>query len=443
MKNKVKLTFRTMREHVYIRFDYNGVVRDRSTGMRRLSGKTLDAHLGYTGKSGHESDENEKLLAYRERVKAKINDAFDIDPSASLHNILDHIDGKKFVSDSNFTASGMVMKYLSRLSENRIRVDGNGRHLSEFTIKDRSSKCSKILEIIKHAGDVDFGKYNIGSVPVVGEPVVVREINNFTERLIRYMQEQKYNDSSIHSYVSTLKVVLRYFEGAEGIRLGYLIDGLKYVKPNYDVYVMTIAQSRFVIANYKRIKDECTTEAQKNAVDYWVTALLLTPRFGDMRRWKVDSLFKVGDQTWIGYVSGKTGAVVQVPVPSMLLDIFLENARRYSGHLLPPTNHTISSKIKSIAKRYDVFNSNVKTWKMEGGKRVDEIKKSWEMLHIHMMRATAITNMLESDGGKPHVVKGYSGHSEDSRSFGRYVKARGESIDVLSDGIGKLMGINK
>jgi integrase len=297
--------------------------------------------------------------------------------------------------------------------------------LSQWTIHTRSSEISVLLELIGELPELDFKKYNVNTIPVFGEVLIKRKYGDFVESFLQKLIEKKYDDSTIYKYISTLRQSTFFVLHENALYTGDLLSKLKYKRPNYEVETITTEQAKFILDNYPRIRMECRTLQQQYALQYWITALLLSPRISDMKSWTRNNIFKVDGETWIKYYAQKTQNSnpfpIEVPVPEMLMPIFNRNILEFRGKLLPPMNSAINEKLETIAKRYQIFHNDVIRRRKKGGKPITKVMKGWQQVHIHMMRATAITLFVE-DGMPESVVKGFSGHTTDSQSFRRYVK---------------------
>ena len=91
----------------------------------------------------------------------------------------------------------------------------------------------------------------------------------------------------------------------------------------------------------------------------------------------------------------------------------------------------VSQYMKQIASRLPIFQYEYRRELFHGGRLSYKTGQRWEFIHIHEMRGTCITNMLQA-GVNEEVVKSFSGHTINSQDFSRYVKARPETkLDAM------------
>lgn len=312
--------------------------------------------------------------------------------------------------------------YKQRITDGDITNRKDGMPLSEHTVKTRSAETDRFIELAKSIKTFTFD-----------DDKTKEDYRIFVQNIKKYFVTLGLNDQTIYGYTSRLRMILAYFLDIDEIpiKMSFLRD-LRWKKPSYDVIVMTEDQTRFVLQNYKAIREDCTKK-QAMALDYWVTGLILAPRKSDMAAWKEENLFKKGNGYWISYRTNKTEKKIEVPVPDFLIDIFKRNVSMYNGYLLPqPLNTDINEKLQTIAKRYDIFHNDIVTWKKEGGVSKEFTMKGYEAVAIHKARATAITNMFECNASVYDVIE-FSGHTKNSASLGRYVRSRDNAKLKLSN----------
>jgi integrase len=171
---------------------------------------------------------------------------------------------------------------------------------------------------------------------------------------------------------------------------------------------------------------ECKAQAQSNAIEYFVAGYLTMARISDMKSWTQANLVKIHDQDYLKYyqvkLKNKSSKIITVPVPEILMALFRKNIFAHNGRLLPWVDNNINFNLRMALKKYDVFDKPATRERVKAGKRVGTAEdglKTYDILHIHMVRATAITHLLE-DGATDFEVKQFSGHTINSSAFQRY-----------------------
>jgi integrase len=216
----------------------------------------------------------------------------------------------------------------------------------------------------------------------------------------------------------------------------YSIDNLDHIQRivfqniKYDVEVLTSEDTEYIISQEKKIR-MMLSKKQSDAMDYLIVALFMAPRVGDMKKWDSSNLYVKDGKNWLTYVQEKTGTKIDVPINSVVYTIFSRNLT-LCGKLLPECPTNLNKSISGICSLVPSMQCQGSKTRIRGGKITEIRKPKWEMISIHRMRATAITNML--DAGVPeHVVKSYSGHTGDSKAFARYVKSRDNAKTKASE----------
>jgi integrase len=227
------------------------------------------------------------------------------------------------------------------------------------------------------------------------------------------------SDSSVKKKVDDLKSIMRWFAKRHMISIGDFISEIKFGSVKIDVEVLTMDETRYVLNEESNIRKKCSP-VQSIVLDYWIAALHLGARFGDMVSWTKDNLISDNGEMWLSYNQEKTGQEITVPVPARVEEIFSDNLRNY-GRPLRHISYNPTNVLKQIAKKMPIFRKEFTRVRKYAGKPVRITGQRWEFLSIHKMRGTAITNMLDANVPE-HIVKSFSGHVGDSRSFARYVK---------------------
>lgn len=104
------------------------------------------------------------------------------------------------------------------------------------------------------------------------------------------------------------------------------------------------------------------------------------------------------------------------------------------GRIFPKTENVIMNrKLKTLGQLCG-FNEEIQTTYWKGNKRIDEVKKKWELIGTHCGRRTFICNAL-SMGISPQIVMKWTGHS-DYDSMKPYIaitdKAKAEAMEKFN-----------
>lgn len=322
-------------------------------------------------------------------------------------------------SSEDVTLSFITQEYRKRLDRNRIYNKKTGKPLSERT-KDLMRSILSIMESYSKTDDFNFTSFNIS------QPKSKHRYDDLVSSLKAHLSHL--DNNTTHNYLTHIKSIIKTVCHWHEIEIGYLLDNLKMSFTDKDVIILDQDQHDFIISNYDEILEGCTN-LQRQVMQYWYVALSLAPRKADMFNWRDSNLYTDEDGImWIKYIPQKrqsSGTIIDVPIyDDRVKAIFEENSKRFSGRLLPPiSNKTyISTVMKKIAKRYEIFHREVQIF--ENG----QVKKKpmWELIKLHQMRATG-ASMKVMDGMPESIVKEYTGHTHDSKSWTRYMKVLNSS----------------
>jgi len=95
--------------------------------------------------------------------------------------------------------------------------------------------------------------------------------------------------------------------------------------------------------------------------------------------------------------------------------------------MLPRTTQAMAPIIKTILKRYPIFERTIKTTRVKGGKKVISSVPLWQQLTIHKMRGSAMTAMRRNRV-PDNVIKQWSSHTENGRSYSMYFQTEKKEL---------------
>jgi len=420
---KIRVTFVKRRKYIFIRVIADSLRFEFSTGYKIPRLATLYAG-GLIGRQSSAGEINEKIQAKKKEVQDKVNKLIEADINVPFEHIKSYILGQGGEIGEDMKLSGIVKRAKRIVESGKVMNKVTGKPLAPLTLQRKGVTYKRIIDCLEGC-DIDIRRYNAGTFNMYGPEKIRRiyrdSISTFKNNMIRL----KYNDSTISHTIGDFKSLIQEAAGDANIWMGNLLNDLNYKSPDYQVEIITTEQARFILNQYDKIKSDITSRSDEVALDYWVAALSTAARFGDMQSWTTENLKEDGDNTWLSYIPSKTrnssGNTVTCPVGDLLKRIFTANAFGNNGKLLPYIDRSnVGKRMRQIAKRYEIFGNKITRTRLYGGVQKTETIPAWKTIHIHQMRATAITLMLEA-GVPEQVVKQFSAHVTDSKSFRRYV----------------------
>jgi hypothetical protein len=394
-----------------------------STGIRKLSGE-FDSETGYSYTDDIYTTANYKLMEFRLSVKEKYTQLFsEIGAPPTKSELKELVTGKGSKKSQSYTLLEVLCSYKEACQTKQII--SHGKPLKEST---KRNKIAQINSIIKACSDKELSfvvtkRYHrrdngVAAYQGLGEDIISQLLNS------------EYDSSTIHTLINTLKSILRWHMTRHSASNIEFIQRIEFQNIRYDVEVLTSEDTEYIISQEKKIR-MMLSPRQSNAMDYLIVALFIAPRVGDMKKWDSSNLYEKDGKNWLTYSQEKTGVKIDVPINSLVHTIFSRNLISCQ-RLLPlcPTN--LNKSISTICSLVPSMQEQGSKTRIRGGKITEIRKPRWQMVSIHRMRATAITNML--DAGVPeHIVKSFSGHTGDSKAFAKYVKARRDGKSKASE----------
>lgn len=290
---------------------------------------------------------------------------------------------------------------------------------------------------------------------VQGEPVRIRVIKGenkrlfnsernywrkFYERFTHFLYHKKNCfDNYVGTVIKTIRIFFNWLNWEKGIKTGDFYKSFYVCYEEVPIITLMPEQLQFLI-NDSTFHDSLSGPLRK-AKDVFVFGCTVALRVSDLFNIKFSDVEKIGPATYLPVKTIKTGAIVRIKLPAYAVEIVAQFRRQARNRktIFPPIPRTrFNNQIKAIAAAAG--------WQQETGKQrtkrgiASEITMSagdhkyrfCNLVSSHTMRRTAITTMLMM-GMKEHVVKQISGHTNDSKSFYRYVNLVQSYLDNEMD----------
>jgi hypothetical protein len=414
---------------------------DRSTKIHAEPSDGFDTSLKRFTKN---SKKNQALAKFETEILQKYEDLKYLHkgdvPDQSFIDTMDRRKPIEPLGEEGLSLGAMHKAFREKAENGNLYSKRTGKRLSDDTMECHVYTARLIERYVANGSPgLDIGRYNLATMGTLGKKAVKDHYDAFIAALKNFLISEDQSDSSIFKNLYRVKFMLNHFADLHEIELGDLLKNLKYPKPKKDPVVLSNEQVEYVLRHYNIMMSECPTARQREALQYWYTALILNPRRKDLNLWDKDNLFSRNGETWIRYIPHKTkntsGVKVEALVPATLLVIFKENIKRY-GKLLPKLDHNLNLNIKRIARRYEIFGNEIQIFKKGKFKTV----KVCDYVHIHMMRGSGMTHKLEN-GWSELETKESSGHTYDSESFKAYVKISTQAKQKVASAYHKQLGL--
>ncbi|MEO5990600.1 MAG: tyrosine-type recombinase/integrase [Ferruginibacter sp.] len=262
----------------------------------------------------------------------------------------------------------------------------------------------------------------------------------FYLQFTQYLYSQKNCfDNYVGTVIKTIRVFFNYLNREAGIKTGDFYKSFYVNKEEVPIITLMPQQLQFLI-NDKNFEESLSPSLQKSKA-ILVFGCTVALRISDLFNIKFSDIEKVGNVYYLPVKTLKTGSFIRAKLPEYavkIIEAFKLTAKKRKTIFppIPPTR--FNSHLKEIAE----FAGWVQVTGKQRTKRgvLHEIKykglekqyRFCDLVSSHIMRRTAITTMLMM-GMKEHVVKKISGHTNDSKSFYRYVNLVQSYLDNEMD----------
>jgi integrase len=256
---------------------------------------------------------------------------------------------------------------------------------------------------------------------------------NFHKCLSQFLfQDRNCHDNYVGLIFKQIKAFFKWLNRELGINTGFYYLSFYTMRQEIPVFTLSIAQLRFLM--FDKDFENSLPNILQQCKDVLVFGCLVGLRYSDLLKLSALNIQTVEGIVYLKVLSQKTRTFTSVKLPPSAL-LIIEKYRKNKTRILPCKSLCVFNQhIKEIAFNagwtYPLMNYRTK-------RGVEDIKgkqksRFCDMISSHIMRRTCITIMLTS--GIPElVVKKVSGHSNNSRSFFRYVNFAQEIMDSEID----------
>jgi hypothetical protein len=327
--------------------------------------------------------------------------------------------------DDRTTLSGFASQFYDKINSGHLTKKSDGRAYASRSISVMLGVVSIIEKFVIKHGDFDFSKYNDNTAAAVGKSAVSKAYNDLCENIKAYLiTECGYGQYTVSNTLSTISLIINERAEYHGINISdRYLSKLKYkIRKENVVVALSSEQFEWLMDNEDLVRGDCKLKSERIWVDYMYAGLLTAARLGDLGGFNMSNLIKSNDGYMLSYIPMKTknssGVKVEMPVVDRLLSIFLRNAEKYNGKLLPVYRHQKAAPpaVRAILAKYEIFHNYVQYLDTEGNIASGRL---CDVFVFHSTRASLITYLL-SKGEQETVIKSVSGHTLDSSSFKVY-----------------------
>ncbi len=256
---------------------------------------------------------------------------------------------------------------------------------------------------------------------------------NFYTRFSSYLFANGAHDNYVGSVFKTIRTFFNYLEAEKNISISGLHKSFFVTKRDPPIFTLDANQLRFLI--FDEPFHNKLDVMQKRVKDIFVFGCTVALRFSDLINLKQSNLIQINEYWYIRTNSIKTGTFTQVKLPAYAVDIIAAYKDRRSVKLFPAIYlNTFNNHLKEIGElagwTYTVNKQQYRKGQLSN--TASQTHRFCDLMSSHMMRKTAITNMLIHQVDES-IVRKISGHAAGSKEFYRYVSYSQTLIDEKTD----------
>ncbi|HMJ46879.1 MAG TPA: tyrosine-type recombinase/integrase [Ferruginibacter sp.] len=259
-------------------------------------------------------------------------------------------------------------------------------------------------------------------------------------------KEKNCYDNYVGMITKTIRVFFGYLNRELGIVTGDFYKSFYVCQEEIPIITLMPEQLNFLI-NDNQFKHSLSRPLEK-ARNIFIFGCTVGLRISDLFVTKFSDIEYTGGCYYLPVKTIKTASRVRIKLPGYAMDIIREFRKSAKGRktIFPPVPPTrFNNQIKSLAELAGWTHQISKTRNKRGRSEetlFSETGRAYrfcDLVSSHTMRITAITTMLML-GMKEHVVKQISGHTNDSKSFYRYVNFVQSYVDNEMDRVFEELG---
>lgn len=234
-------------------------------------------------------------------------------------------------------------------------------------------------------------------------------------------------DNYVGTVIKIIRIFFNYLNKEKGIATGNFYKNFYACKEEIQIITLRPEQLQFLINN-KEFEQALAKPLQRSKAIF-VFGCTVALRVSDLFSVKFSDIETVGEVHYLSVKTIKTGTLVRIKLPCYAIKIIeqFKATAKTRKTIFPPIPHArFNVHLKSIAELAG-WTNEIGKFRTKRGVAYNICSTSGkkqfrfcDLVSSHVMRRTAITTMLML-GMKEHIVKQISGHSNDNKSFYRYV----------------------
>ncbi|MDN3689650.1 site-specific integrase [Cyclobacterium jeungdonense] len=243
--------------------------------------------------------------------------------------------------------------------------------------------------------------------------------HNFYSKFVQEMNKKGYRINSVGKHIMVIKTFMSYAT-ENGYNTNLFFKSKKFKAYNVTGFSVYLNESELQ-AIYE--KDLSKTPHLDRVRDLFLVGAWTGLRFSDFTSIKPGNIKK----GFLHIKTAKTGENVVIPIHHTIKAIMAKHQGKYPNNLPPAiSNQKMNKYLKDIAQEIDCLQTDVEAEYIQGGMKVTETKKKWELVTTHTARRSFATNVYKSGFPAISLMK-ITGHRTET-AFLKYIKVTPEDV---------------
>lgn len=407
----MKITFYARGKFVQARISDGTKVNYRlSTGIKirpehkfvkgKFVGNTPEIQLLNTDLERNRFVLSDLYTKYRDLERIKLNYNFDIVEDEPME-------------EGNYDMIDLLKEYIRRARSGEI-TKKNKKPFSDNTIRSYETAVYHLTGYSQLTGSLDLSKFAFGDQ--ASKMKSKGKYDEYFKGFDKYLIDLEFRQTTRSNTFNAIVIMLKYWQE----ELCMTLPRITFV-PVCENPILVLP-SEFVskfINDTDKVYDRLNGYL-KYAWEICATILITTLRVTDAISLSKKDLHFEGEKMYIMKFNKKTGAMTHIPLPDKLRKVYNDNLA-YHGDIYSMKGNT-NNLYKYIPILFAMYSEmheivNVRSFGIHG-EPISDTKPWYQAVHPHLLRKTAITNMIAS-GMDARNVRFASGHTDGSMAFER------------------------
>jgi integrase len=319
------------------------------------------------------------------------------------------------------------------------RLKKDGKKIKPQTIENYNAVLLLIQEFEEHASC----KLRIRTVGSKNKRFLIVERNYWKKFYITFtdfMYKQKgCCDNYVGIVIKMIRIFFRYLQIEKMISVGEFYKQFHVYREEIPIVTLLPEQLKFLI-NDQQFNEQLTPALirTKNIFIFGCTVAL---RYSDLFNMKFTDIESVNGSNYLCVKSKKTEVITRIKLPDYVIAIIdrLKCKHGKRKTILPSiSKNQLNKNLKLLAEKAGWTHVVIKK-RSRRGKEIEIVKvvdqsnyRFCDLMSSHTMRRTAVSTMLML--GMPEItVRKISGHTQNSKAFGRYINLAQSYLDTNID----------